>query len=171
MSHWARRNGLNMVGGLSLVVLAVPLALHAQVQGLPIKPGLWENTLTNPMSGTARTITRQVCYSDKMTVDQYLSQLTQQTPGFQCSMSNQKVTARSISADQACSGQGMSVKSHLEVSLPDPEHLISNTHMDMSGSMQGHPMNMSRDIAVTGKFISSDCGSVKPLALPTAPAK
>jgi hypothetical protein len=156
---------------ICLAALAVPSVARAQVEGLPIKPGLWENTLNSPMPGAARTITRQVCYSDKMTVDQYVSQVTQQTPGFQCSMSNQKVTAHSVSADQACSGQGMTVKSHLEVSLPDPEHMLSNTHMEMSGSMQGRPMNMSRDIAVTGKFISSDCGTVKPLALPTAPAR
>jgi hypothetical protein len=153
-------------------LLIVPSVSRAQVEGLPIKPGLWENSVNSPMGpGGARTITRQVCYSDKMTVDQYVSQVAQQTPGFQCSMSNQKVTAHSVSADQACSGQGMTVKSHLEVSLPDPEHMIANTHIDMSGSMQGHPMNMSRDITVTGKFIGPDCGSVKPLALPTPPAK
>ncbi len=156
---------------VGVALLALSSVSRAQVEGLPIKPGLWENTMNNPMGGGAGTITRQVCYTAKMTVDQYVAQVAQRTPGFQCTMSNQKVTASSVSADQACTGQGMTVKSHLEVSLPDPDHMISNTHIDMTGSMQGRPMNMSRDIAVTGKFIGADCGTVKPLALPAAPPK
>jgi hypothetical protein len=157
---------------ICLAALAVPSVARAQVEGLPIKPGLWENT-ANMKSGPGggRTITRQVCYSAKMTVDQYVAQLAQQTPGFQCTFSNQKVTAHNISMDQVCSGQGMNAKSHFDVSMPDPEHMISNSHMEMSGSVQGRPMDMKMDSAITGKFISSDCGSVKPLALPTGPPK
>ena len=157
---------------VGVALLAGPSVSRAQVEGLPIKPGLWENTTNSPLGPAgARTITRQVCYSDKMTVDQYVSQSAQRTPGFQCTLSNQKVTAHSFSADQSCSGNGMTAKSHFEVSLPDPDHMISNSHIDMSGTMQGRPMNMSRDSTITGKFVSPDCGSVKPLALPTAPPK
>jgi len=157
-------------------LLALPCALRAQVAGLPIKPGLWEDTSTSSMlsgaPGGARPRTTQVCYTASLSMDDYLNQLLKQTPGVQCTMSNRVATAHSVTVDEMCTatmnGGAFKTNGHIVLEIPDSEHISSKTHSTMSGTMQGRPMDMTLDLTTSAKFISSDCGNVKPLAIPQA---
>jgi Protein of unknown function (DUF3617) len=157
-----------------VVLVSIPCKLSAQLAGMPIKPGLWESTVTMDMGmpGGAKPMTRQVCYSASMTMDQYMNQLLKQTPGIQCTMSNRIATAHGVTLDQTCvgtvAGGTMKTSGHIVLEFPDSEHVSAKTHSTMSGTMQGKPMDMTMDMTSSAKFISSDCGNVKPLVMPPA---
>ena len=89
----------------------------------------------------------------------------------QCTYSNKVQTARGASFDMSCTGPMGKAQGHAEYKMPDDEHVTSTVHISMAGNAQGTPMNMSRDISSTGKFVKADCGDVKPFGTPAAPPK
>jgi hypothetical protein len=211
----ARANGLNMVWGLSLAMLAAPLALHAQGTPIPLKPGLWEiqaNTGSPgagavaapaapalppeveariaamppaqqaqvraamagrsgaaPAARTAGGITTQACLTPNTTIESLMSR--SQQAGMQCSYSNKVQTPTGASFDISCTGAIGNAQGHAVYKMPDDEHMSSTMHLSIVASAQGTPMNMTRDISSTGKFVKADCGDVKPFGASAAPPK
>jgi hypothetical protein len=86
-------------------------------------------------------------------------------PGAQCSVSNKVQTARGISYDTVCTSQSMA-SSHIDFNPADAEHFSGTSHTTVAGTTQGHPINTAIDKTFAGKFLASDCGSVKPLVVP-----
>jgi hypothetical protein len=65
----------------------------------------------------------------------------------------------------------MSSKGHIDFQLPDTEHFSGTSNTTVTGTVRGTPVNMAIDKSFTAKFLSSDCGSVKPVVVPSSPAK
>jgi hypothetical protein len=141
------------------------LSLLAQLSDLPIKAGLWETQVSvnhgSPIAGRS-------CFSAGTTLSDYLTATNKAASGTQCSVANKAQTAHGIAYDTACNGTSMSSKGHIDFQLPDAEHFNGTSHTTVTGTAQGAPVNMAIDKAFTAKFVSSDCGSVKPVVIPSS---
>jgi hypothetical protein len=91
--------------------------------------------------------------------------------GTQCSVANKVQTAHGIAYDTACNGQSLSSKGHIDFQLPDAGHFSGTSHTTVTGAVRGTPVNTAIDKTFAAKFLASDCGSVKPLVVPSSPKK
>ena len=148
-------------------------SLHAQLSDLPIKPGLWETQVTSKVGtmGMIGPVSAQSCFSAGTTLGDYLTATNKGTLGAQCSVSNKVQTAHGISYDTTCTSQSMASKGHIDFQLPDAEHFSGTSHTTATGTTQGRPINTAIDKTFAAKFLASDCGSVKPLVVPSSPKK
>lgn len=151
--------------------LLFSLATLASAQSAPpIKMGLWEHSVTldmsgmpNGMGGASHAITNQSCMSDD-TWKQALQSMQghrQMANAANCTTSNMQQDAHHFSFDVACSAQqGMNTKMHLEMNLDSEESM----HGTMSTTISGPniPQGMSMKATIQSKFVSSDCGTLKP---------
>jgi hypothetical protein len=149
-------------------ILLGPLSLLAQLSDIPIKAGLWETQVSvnhgSPIAGRS-------CFSAGTTLGDYLTATNKAVAGTQCSVANKAQTARGIAYDTACNGPTMSSKGHIDFQLPDAEHVNGTSHTTVTGTAQGTPVNMAIDKTFTAKFVGSDCGTVKPVVVPSSSAK
>jgi hypothetical protein len=159
----------NMLGlcasGLQLAGLAT---LLAQLSDLPIKAGLWE---THVSVNHGSPITGQSCFSAGTTLSDYLTATNKGAPGTQCTVTGKVQTAHGTAFDNLCNGQSISSKGHIDFQLPDAEHFSGTSRTTVTGSMRNTPVNMTIDKEFSAKFLSSECGTVKPLVVPSSPAK
>jgi hypothetical protein len=150
------------------ILLLGTLTMLAQLSSLPIKAGLWETHVSvnhgSPVAG-------QACFTAGTTLGDYLTASNKGAPGTQCSISGKVQTAHGIAYDTACTSQSMSTNGHIDFQLPDAEHFSGTSHTTVTGTAHGTPVNMVIDKAFTGKFVSSDCGAVKPVVVPASPGK
>jgi len=152
----------------AVVLLAGPPTLLAQLSDLPIKAGLWE---THVSVNGAAPVAGQSCFSVGTTLSDYLTATNKGVAGTRCSVTNKVETARGVSYDNTCSGQGISSIGRIDFQLPDNEHFTGSSHTTVTGTVQSKPLNMSINKNFTAKFLSSGCGSVKPLIVPSSGIK
>jgi hypothetical protein len=186
--------------GIALILAAAPAGLRAQGSPIPVKPGLWEIVISSQrtmqlppdmeakiaampeaqqaqmrsMMGSSNKpieVTRQVCFSAQSTMDNLLDQAQQPSGGLQCNFTNRVETARGASYDETCKSANATAQSHTDFHVIDDEHISTKSHTTVTGTMQGHPSNSTVDATSTGKFVKADCGDVKPVGIPAAPAK
>jgi hypothetical protein len=153
---------------IAALLLIGPSSLLAQLSDLPVKAGLWQ---TNVSLNHGSPIPGQSCFSAGTTLGSYLTATNRGAPGTQCSVTNKAQTAHGIAFDNVCNGQTMSSKGHIDFQLADSEHFSGSSHTTVTGTVQGRPVNMALDKTFSAKFLSPDCGSVKPLVGPSSPAK
>jgi len=142
-------------------IAALPPAQQAQVRAAMAGAG----------GGAAKPAgtTVQSCIVPNTSMDSLLNQAQQRTAnGMQCTFSNRVQTDKGASYDMSCSGPMGSAKGHTDYKVIDDEHFNSTIHMTITGSAQGQVMTMNRDVTTTGKFVSADCGDVKPVGTPPA---
>lgn len=156
----------NLVGWCAAAVLLLgPLSLLAQLSDLPIKAGLWETQVSvnhgSPIAGHS-------CFSAGTTLSDYLTATNKAVSGTRCSVANKAQTSHGIAYDTACNGPSMSSKGHIDFQLLDAEHFNGTSHTTVTGTSHGAPVNMTMDKTFTAKFVSSDCGSVKPVVVPSS---
>jgi hypothetical protein len=141
-------------------IAALPPAQQAQVRAMMAGGG--PGGAAKPMATT-----RQTCVTGQMSMDNLLNQ-AQQSPGMQCTYSNRTQTATGASFDTSCTGQMGSAQGHTQFHATDAEHMTSTTHMTITSSARGSSNSSTMDITTTGKFVSADCGDVKPMGAPPA---
>ncbi len=163
-----RELSIPAIWSAAVVILAGPSTLLAQISDLPIKAGLWE---THVSVNGAASVAGQSCFSAGTTLSDYLTATNKGVAGTRCSVTNKVGTAHGISYDNTCSGQGISSTGRIDFQLPDSEHFTGSSHTTVTGSVQGKPLNMAINKTFTAKFLSSGCGSVKPLIVPTSEVK
>lgn len=163
---------------LTALTLLLSLAALASAQSAPpLKMGLWENSVTvtmsgmpNGMSGSLPAVTKQSC----MTTDTWKEALQsmqshrQMAKAANCSTSNVQQDTHHFAFDVSCSAQqGMNTKTHIEMTLDSEESM----HGAMSTSMSGPnvPQGMVMNATIQSKFLSSDCGTLKPGEQKTSP--
>lgn len=155
------------------------VALFAWAQSTR-KPGLWEMTssmtwqqsplppgvtlpagMKSPFSGSTNTM--QVCVTQAM-IDKYGTAMPKSQND--CKIENVVLNANSMSADMVCSGR-MNGKGSMESSWSDNDHTKGKMHF--LGAMQGGPNSMPVEWTVefTSVYQGPDCGSVKPLPMPS----
>ena len=133
----------------------------------PMKMGLWEMTSTTTMTipgmntnMPARATKVRMCH----TPESWANNLMPQTgrPGAQsngqsdCVMSNQSFTGHTFSVDISCPKSG--TKGHMTTTWDGSDSSHGTTHMEINSG--GRSMTM--DGTSTSRFVSSDCGAVKP---------
>ena len=151
-----------------MVLMAGSSPLFGQLADLPIKAGLWETQVS--LNG-GESIAGQYCFSAGTTLSDYLTATNKGVAGARCSVTNKLQTSRGISFDNTCTSQSMSSKGHIDFQLPDREHFSGSSQTTVTGTVSGRPVNMTMNKKFAAKFLSSSCGSVKPLIVPSSRAK
>lgn len=139
-------------------IAAMPQAQQDQVRAMMSGGGMGGGSQPT-------TITKQVCITPQSSMDSMLNQ-SQQSPGMKCSFTNRVQTEHGASFDISCTGPTGSATGHSQFRMVDDDHVSSTTHMTVTGSSNGHTMNSTVDSTSTGKFVSTDCGDVKPFTPP-----
>jgi hypothetical protein len=156
-----------------LTLPSLPLLLSfaalaaAQVPNIappPIKMGLWQSsvTLNSTAMGPAggHPITNQSCYTPD-SWKQSMQKMQSRQPTMNCTTSNMQQDSHKLSFDGQCSEpQGMNVTYHVEMFLDSDEAMHGSSSAKMSGPQ--FPQAMTMTSVISSKFVSSDCGDIKP---------
>ena len=133
-------------------VLLLCSAANTFGQNLPIKEGLWENTVLDDDGSVAmRSLS---CIMQKSIADMIVK--ANNHPG--CTVSGQNVTSHSITVDISCSRPRVQTSAHSLMELLDSEHCRATTTMRMTINGKSSE-STSKSIC---HFVKSDCGSIKP---------
>jgi hypothetical protein len=157
----------------SLFLIGVS-ALRGQLADIPIKPGLWNTQVVAKIGlndNDNEPIVSQACFTAGTTISGYLAAMTKSAPDVQCTMSNKVQTANHIAFDTTCTSPNATSKSHSDFQIADSEHFSGTSHSTVVGSSRDHPINMEMNKTFTAKFLSSNCGDVKPLTDQSIPQK
>jgi hypothetical protein len=148
----------------------------------PIKMGLWQSSVTVDMSnmpgmaqgsGGSMTHVNQSCMTPDSWRDAFRSmQQRRQQANANCTTSNFTQDSHQMTLDMACSSQqGFNSKIHVKMFLDSEEAMHGTASVNISApagmgapnAPQGAmPQNMAITSTIKSKFISSDCGDVKP---------
>jgi hypothetical protein len=149
---------------LSCAILAA--AQVPNIQPPPIKMGLWQSTVTITSSAMgpashAGSSTHQSCYTPDSWKESMESMQSRAPQDIKCTTSNIHQDSHSVSFDGECdSQQGYTVTYHVEMFLDSDSAMHGTSNAKMSGPM--FPQGMSISSAISSKFISPDCGDIKP---------
>jgi len=149
--------------------VTLPPDVEAKIAAMPAAQQAQMRSMMGGAAGGGAPVvtTKQVCIAPETTMDSMLNR-AQQSPGMQCTFSNRTQTATGMSFDMECTGQGGGAKGHTELRAIDADHVTSTSHMTVTASSQAHTMNSTVDTTTTAKFVSADCGDVKPYTGPPA---
>ena len=153
----------NLWALLAATVLLVPCLAEAQVSDLGVKAGLWQAHVDVTMRGSTDGTDDQYCFTAGMTLEDYMTASNPGT-GAKCSVTNKVHTGHGISYDTACASTRSGSKEHIDFKLSDPEHFSGTSHTTVTSNSGGKVL-MEMDKKFTAKFMSSNCGSVKPLVV------
>jgi hypothetical protein len=170
---------------LVLAVLAGSAAVTAQdvpgrvaVAPPAVKMGLWQNTVTNTMTGlqippevaarmqamgrqmpgaAPRTTVTQSCLTPEKWQKAWSDMVGKNS---NCQFSNLQQTATSMSGDIACTTpEGLS-KGHMEATFSGQEKANGKMHMDITTKRQEQPIVM--DVVFESVYQGSDCKGIEP---------
>jgi len=153
-----------------------PLAAHAA--GM-MKQGLWDMTMKSDAMASRPALTPQqqemmrqrgiampqmqdgamvtkFCVSKEMAERDHPPAMSQNRMG--CETKNFKRSSNGYSADLVCDGPNMQGTGTIKGTFSGNESFAST--YDFKGTAHGHPVNTHQE--TSGKWVSADCGSVKP---------
>jgi hypothetical protein len=163
-----------------LSVAGLPAAVAAD----GMKPGLWEMSMKSdamknmpqispeqreqmrkmgihvPQTQNGALVNR-MCFTKEM-IERNKTPITQNESG--CEVKNQKQNGSSYSMDLVCDGPNMKGKGKVTGQMKSSESFSSN--YEFNGTMRGEPVNQKSESS--GRWISADCGNVKPVLPPAA---
>jgi hypothetical protein len=130
----------------------------------PIKMGLWQSSVTitsSSMGQAGRAITNQSCYTPDSWKQSMQAMQARQQQKLNCTTSNLQQDSHSLSFDGQCSAdQGYSINYHIQMVLDSDSAMHGSSTTKMNGPM--FPQGMAVSSAISSKFLSSDCGTLKP---------
>jgi hypothetical protein len=121
-------------------------------QTLPIKEGLWEQTVLNDDGTTA---TRSL---DCFTQRSFTEMIVKANSHSGCKVTSQNITNHGMIVDISCSKPEMQVSMHSVLELVDAKHERTTSTMKITYKGKAHDSTTKS----TGRFIKSDCGNIKP---------
>jgi Protein of unknown function (DUF3617) len=127
MHHRATTLRAILAGGLMVGALG---AHHARAEGLPIRDGLWETTVQNPMTGER---TNRECLKDAVLDPR--SMLEGQN---ECEMTEEAVEGNTLTFAMACAGGSGSAQGRMSV---EGDH--GDGEISMQFDMGGRKMSMT----------------------------
>ena len=127
MHHRATAMGLILTGGLLLGILA---SQDTRAEGLPIRDGLWETTMQNPMTGERTT---RECLKNAV-----LDPQTMLEGQDDCQMTEQALDGNTLTFTMACAGG--SGTAHGRMSVDGDQ---GNGEISMQFDMGGRKMSMA----------------------------
>jgi hypothetical protein len=140
----------------------------------PVKMGLWQSESTTSIEGApanspmAQAMTHggsanvsQGCLTPDTWKNDFQNMQRHQ-PDANCSQSNFQQDAHHVTFDESCaSGQGgYSNNVHFEMLIDDMENAHGHADVKMTGP--AFPQGMTMHITMKEKYLSSNCGDVKP---------
>lgn len=137
------------------ILIGVLLLLSAACafgQTLPIKEGLWENTIFDDDGSVA--VRSLDCVTQKSITEMIVR--ANKHPG--CTVASQNITSHSITVDMSCNQPRVQMRSHSVMELLDSEHGRTTTTVKMT--INGKSSESTTK--ATGHFMKSDCGGIKP---------
>jgi hypothetical protein len=163
---------------LSLTAVAAGSALAAP----NMAPGLWEVTTESALAKNmptlpaaqieqmrklgvdlgklqSGTIVNKICITPEMAARNEIPKMSQKESG--CEIKNQQQHGHTYTMEMVCNGQ-MKGKGVSTTTFSGNKSFSTRTQF--SGNMNGLPIN--DDANSSGKWLSADCGTVKPIALP-----
>jgi hypothetical protein len=161
------------IATLPLLCSFAALASAQTLEPPPIKMGLWQSEVTNNVEGMpnspigqamagGHTVVSQGCLAPD-TWKKDIQGMQQHMRNTECTMSNFQQDSHHVSFDEACaSGQqnGYSNNVHFEMLIDDMENAHGHADMKMTGP--AFPQGMTMHMTMKTKYVSSDCGDVKP---------
>ncbi len=150
----------------------VPITPTPPITPPPIKMGLWQSSVSVNMAGMmpnapsgaggSMTHVNQSCMTPDSWRDAFRNmQQRRQQATANCSTANVSQDAHQMTFDMNCSGQqGINTNVHVQMFLDSEESMHGNATVKMSGP--NFPQGMSMTSTIASKFLSSDCGDVKP---------
>jgi hypothetical protein len=121
-------------------------------QTLPVKEGLWENTV---LDDDGSLVMRSLdCVTQKSIAETIVKANTH--PG--CTVTGKNITSHSITVDISCNRPNVQMSTHSSLELLDSEHSRGTTTLKMSVNGKSKETTSKS----TGRFVKSDCGSIKP---------
>jgi len=121
-------------------------------QTLPIKEGLWENTV---LDDDGSVLTRSLdCVTQKSIAEMIIK--ANKHPG--CTVTGQNITSHSITVDISCTRPHIQTSAHSVLELLDSAHTRGTTTLKMSINGKSNETTKKS----TARFVKSDCGSIKP---------
>jgi len=160
----------------SLVSLASLLAFTAFASAQdatpappPIKMGLWQSSVTVNMSnmpnmpnGGSMTHVNQSCMTPDSWKDAFRNmQQRRQQASANCTAANVSRDAHQLTIDMSCSStQGFNTNIHVQMFLDNESAMHGTAVTKMSGP--NFPQGMVVNSTISSRFVSSDCGDVKP---------
>ena len=168
---------LPVLATLPLLCSFAALAAAQTIEPPPIKMGLWQSEVTTTMEnaqnspmgsavargmGSGRATVTQGCLTPD-TWKKEIQGMQQHMRDTDCTMSNFQQDSHHVSFDEACtagSQQGYSNTVHFEMLIDDTENTHGHAEMKMTGP--AFPDGMTMHMAMKTKYLSSDCGDVKP---------
>ena len=146
----------------------------------PVKMGLWETSSTSHIAGLqlppdvaaqlkamgrslpggTHTLITQGC----LTPEEWQKQMADMNkpPDSDCKTTNRQVTPRSVSFDISCKSEnGATTNGHWEMHVVDNEHGQGSAHMT-SSTPGPNGQNLTMDMTFNSRYLSSNCGAVKP---------
>jgi len=145
--------------GCALAALAVVMSVQA---GSPIRTGLWEEiTTVKRDADQPRSVTIQNCLTEEdVSQDKFDRVLARIKSNKSCQLENYQHSDRATSTEWKCAGQGVSMHGKGELVYDDSTHfhMSSEDHTTMSGR------SVNTNMSVQSRWLSSDCGKVKPLS-------
>lgn len=177
---------------LTGILFALPMASWA-ADVLDVKPGLWEQTMTMEMSGmpampqltpeqlaqmppaarariegmmggAPQTIATKVCQTKESLADARAYAQQQNS----CTTKMTSMTANKVEYHTECSGR-FTGSGDFVVERVDSEHTKTTgalKGMSSLGKKGGAEQPISQKMTITGKWLSPDCGDVKPFTPP-----
>ncbi|HEY1807592.1 MAG TPA: DUF3617 family protein [Acidobacteriaceae bacterium] len=139
----------------------------------PIKMGLWQSESTTSVEGApadspmaqaiargGRTNVSQGCLTPETWKDEF-HHMQQHRPGADCTQTNFQQDSHHISFDEQCGSQGgYSSSVHFEMLLDGEENAHGHADVKMTGA--AFPQGMTMHVTMKSKYLSSNCGDVKP---------
>jgi hypothetical protein len=146
----------------------------------PVKMGLWESTITSTIGGltippdvaarlqamgrpvpgsTPHTSVTQSC----MTKEEWAKSIEKMNNSNEtkCTYTNRNFTSSKFSFDMSCASErGGVFTGHFEMLVDDDEHTHGSAHMKSEGGPNGNPLTI--DTTLSTRYLSADCGDVKP---------
>ena len=158
---------------LGCCLFAVAIAAWAQAIR---KPGLWEMTSTmtyqqspfppgmpaSALAAMSAPHTMQVCLTQAM-IDRYGAPMSQSRD---CQITNIQMRSSSMTADMVCSGR-TNGKGTVESSWADGNVAKGKVHFVGTMGAGSNPMPVEWTAVSTSAYKGPDCGSVKPLPMPS----
>lgn len=160
---------LRLTGSAALALLFSFAALASAQSGPPpMKMGLWQQDVNVDMSGMpgaaggSHAVSTQSCMTEDTWKQSFQNMQNRRGPMPQnCSNDNLQQDGHHFTFDTSCTmQQGMSMKVHVDMTLDSDTSMHGEAVSTVSGG--NLPQEMTVHTTIHSKFISSDCGSVKP---------
>lgn len=169
---------IGIIGFLGMLFLSAGIAAAETTP--PIKMGLWQSTETTVISGFSlppqvaaelkrlgRSLPGQTphtaVYESCLTEAQWQKELEMAGASRKqdCTTSNMKNSAKSLSFDITCKNSHYATAGHWDVGFPDTEHMHGVGTMRGEAAAQG-AQAVSTNTTFDSHYVGASCGSVQP---------